>query len=60
MKIKELRERQVLSVRELAEAAGVSKTTVTNIENGRAKAYPSTIRKLAKALSVEPYDLIAS
>lgn len=58
MKVKELREMQVLSVRELAEAAGVSKTTVSNIENGHAKAYPSTIRKLAKALQVEPQELV--
>ena len=58
-KIKQLRRERVLTVRELAEAAGVSKTTVSNIENGRSvKVYPSTIRKLASALGVKPGELV--
>jgi transcriptional regulator with XRE-family HTH domain len=48
----------VLTIRELAETAGVSKTTISNIENGQAEAYPTTIRKLAAALEVEPAELV--
>ncbi len=58
-RIKSLRRQRVLTIRELAEKAGVSKTTISNIENGQAEAYPSTIRKLARALGVEPRDLLA-
>jgi transcriptional regulator with XRE-family HTH domain len=42
----------------LAELAGVSKNTISNIENGNGTAYPSTIRKLATALGVEPSELV--
>ena len=57
-RIKALRRKHVLTVRELADKAGVSKTTISNIENGQAEAYPSTIRKLARALEVEPSELV--
>jgi transcriptional regulator with XRE-family HTH domain len=53
-----LREDQVLSQRELARMAGLSQGTVWRLENGFAEAYPSTIRKLADALGVEPRDLV--
>ena len=56
--LKALRRKHVLTVRELADKAGVSKTTISNIENGQGEAYPSTIRKLARALEVEPGELV--
>jgi transcriptional regulator with XRE-family HTH domain len=52
--IKELREKQFLSVGELAEKAGVSRTVIYGIESGIHKPIKRTIRKLAKALEVDP------
>ena len=44
-------------MRELEELAGVSYNTIWRIEDGRQGAHPKTIRKLAKALGVEPREL---
>ena len=57
-KLRELRERQVLTQAELAALAGVRPATVADIESGKRRARPSTIRRLAKALRVKPQDLI--
>jgi len=57
-KLKALREERVMTLRELGEKAGVSKDTIWRLEHGRSGAYPSTIRKLAQALEVEPRELI--
>jgi transcriptional regulator with XRE-family HTH domain len=57
-KLKSLREEQALSLRELAEASGVSHTTVWDHERGKESAHPRTVRLLAKALGVTPRDLI--
>ena len=43
--------------RELGEKAGVSKDTISRIER-EGTAYPATIRKLAKALDVDPSALV--
>jgi transcriptional regulator with XRE-family HTH domain len=58
-RLRELREEAVLTVRELSALSGVSEDTITKIENGHRKARPSTVRKLAKVLSVEPRELTA-
>jgi len=55
--LKTLREERVLTVAELARQAGVSKNTISKAENG-GSVYPSTVRKLARALNVEPADLV--
>jgi transcriptional regulator with XRE-family HTH domain len=57
--LKELRRRRVWTVEELAVRAGVSKNTVSKAENG-GSVYPSSIRKLAKALEVEPAELVGA
>ena len=57
-RLKTLRTEHVLTLRELAEAAGVSKDTIWRLENGHSEAHPSTIRKLAKALDVQPKELV--
>ena len=57
-KLRELRRRRVLTLRELEEESGVSYNTVWRIENGYRQARPSTIRKLAAALGVEPEELV--
>jgi transcriptional regulator with XRE-family HTH domain len=57
VKLKELREDAALSISELADAAGVSRTTIWHLEKEGGNAQPRTIRKLARALGVEPRDL---
>ena len=57
-KLRALREERVMTLRELGNKAGVSKDTIWRLEPGRSGAYPSTIRKLARALEVEPRELI--
>jgi transcriptional regulator with XRE-family HTH domain len=47
-----------MSQRELAAASGVSQTTIYKIEAGKVEARPSTTRKLAAALGVEPKELM--
>jgi DNA-binding XRE family transcriptional regulator len=58
MGLRELRADQALSQRELAAKAGISKTTLVNIEVGRITPHPTTIRKLAAALGMSPRDLV--
>ncbi len=56
-KVRTARERAFLSKRELADEAGLDRSTVGRIEDGITEVYPRTIRKIAKALSVEPASL---
>ena len=56
-RLKALRRKRVLSLRELSEIADVSKDTLSRIER-TGTAYPSTIRKIAKALDVDPSELV--
>ncbi len=57
-KLKQLREDQVLTMRELAKKAGVSVDAINRLEKNRTGAQQTTIRKLAKALDVEPQELV--
>ena len=57
-RLKELRQRRVLSMRELAEQSGLNYNTVWRLENGVTGAHPRTIRKLAGALGVDPGELV--
>ena len=57
-RLKELRRKKVLSLRELEERSGVSYNTIWRIEDGRQGAHPRTVRKLAEALGVDPSDLL--
>ena len=56
-KLRSLRERLFLTQPELAEKAGISHITLNRLENGKQKPSFKTIRKLAKALGVEPEDI---
>ncbi len=52
-KIKELREKKKMSQEELAKEAGVSRTTLSNLENNVERATSTkTLLKIAKALGV--------
>ncbi len=59
-RLRELRRRRVLTLRELEEESGVSYNTIWRLENGHRQARPSTIRRLAAALGVEPADLVVT
>ena len=56
--LRDFRRRAVLSQEQLAEKSGVSRETISKLESGRRGAYPSTIRKLAAGLEVEPRMLM--
>ena len=56
-KLRGLRERLFSTQTELAEAAGISLVTLNRLENNKQKPSFKTIRKLAKALGVEPGEI---
>ena len=56
--VKRERERALLTQQELAERAGIGLTTLNRIENDHAEPHFRTIRKIAKALGVDPATLI--
>lgn len=47
-----------MSQDQLAEQSGVARDTISKLETGSRKAYPSTIRKLATGLEVQPQILL--
>ena len=55
-----IRQGAVMSQEELAERSGVARDTISKLETGRRGAYPSTIRKLAAGLDVQPQLLIGA
>jgi transcriptional regulator with XRE-family HTH domain len=54
----EHRRRRGLTQRQLGRLAGVTHTTVQQLESLKRGAYPQTVQKLATALRVEPKDLL--
>lgn len=59
MRLLELRENAALSQQDLAARAGMTRSQISRLENGLVpKPRPSTVRKLADALGVEPRELI--
>ena len=57
-KLRELRQRRALSLRELSALSGVNYNSIWRIEAGRTGAQPRTVRKLAAALGVQPEELV--
>jgi transcriptional regulator with XRE-family HTH domain len=47
-----------MSQEDLAERSGVARDTISKLETGQRGAHPSTIRKLAAGLDVEPRILV--
>ncbi len=58
IQVKTVRERALLNQEELAEKAGIGTATLSRIENDRVEPHFRTIRKLAKALGVDPSELL--
>ena len=56
-RLRALRRRKMLSLRELGERSGVAYDIINKLENGRRSAQPRTVRRLAEALAVEPEEL---
>ena len=57
-RLKKVRTRRLLTQQELAEKAGMSPSTIVNIERDQAEPHFRTIRKLAKVLDVDPTSLL--
>ncbi len=57
-KLRELRRRMMLSLRELEQRSGVAFDNINKLENEKRRAQPRTLRKLADALGVEPRELM--
>jgi transcriptional regulator with XRE-family HTH domain len=57
-RLKNLRIRRALTQQELADRAGVSSNAINRIELDKAEPHMSTLRKLAKALDVDPSELV--
>ena len=56
--LRDVRTRRLLTQDELAGKAGVSQSTIANIERNNTEPQFRTIRKLAKALGVDPTKLL--
>jgi transcriptional regulator with XRE-family HTH domain len=57
-RLKRLRTLNALTQAELAEKAGLTTAAVARIERDEAEPRPTTLRKLASALGVQPRELI--
>ena len=57
-RLRRIRQGAVMSQEELVERSGVARDTISKLETGRRGAYPSTIRKLAAGLEIQPQLLM--
>jgi transcriptional regulator with XRE-family HTH domain len=57
-RLKEARQRAMISQEELSRTTGIGRATISNLENEERTAQPRTVRRLAEALGVEPKDLL--
>jgi transcriptional regulator with XRE-family HTH domain len=57
-RIRRLREAREMSQEDLAHEAGLSTKTISRWENGRHEGGRDNVRKVAKALGVEPGDIL--
>lgn len=58
-RLREVRERVLVTQAELSQRSGVAEATISRLESGRQEARISTVRKIAKALGVPASDLMA-
>ena len=57
-RLRHIRKERLLTQMELSRMTGVAQDSISSLETGKREAHPGTIRKLAKALGVEPTELI--
>jgi DNA-binding XRE family transcriptional regulator len=58
--LREARETKLLTQQELADASGVNRSTISQLEAGTRSAHLRTIRRLAQVLDVPAQELLAS
>src|SRR5688572_13490324 len=58
-RLKLIRQRKALTQQQLADKAKVNRVTVARLEGGHDEPFPTTVRKLADALDVQPEELMA-
>ena len=59
VRLRHVRERKALTQEELAQRAGITRTALSRIEAGAVEPRPTTVRRLAEVLGVEPDALMA-
>jgi transcriptional regulator with XRE-family HTH domain len=52
--LKALRKMRGMTQQQVSEASGLSRTSITNIENGRQSVTPESVKKIARALGYKP------
>ena len=57
VKLAQHRRLKLMSQQELADASGVAKTTLVNIELGRVRPHLRSVKRLSEALGVQPADV---
>jgi transcriptional regulator with XRE-family HTH domain len=57
--LRSLRQKQGLSLGQLADLSGLRKDTITHLEAGREEPQPSHVRILARVLGVATLDLVS-
>jgi transcriptional regulator with XRE-family HTH domain len=57
-KLRQWRERRLLTLRELSARSGVAFATLQGIETGRQAPRPSTLRKILQVLEISPEDIL--
>ena len=60
LKLKELRAQRGLTVRQLAESAGMSPSHYSEIENGKKKINERSMELISRALGIRPIQLIST
>lgn len=58
-KLRIVRQRQGLSLGQLADLSGLRRDTISHLEDGREEAQPYHVRMLARALGVATLDLVS-
>lgn len=58
VKLRQVRERLFMTQSDLAEKTGIAEATISRIENGIQVPRVSTVKKIARAMGVEPDELI--
>ena len=57
-RLRQTRKRALMTQEQLAERSGVGIATIVRIERNQVEPRGSTVRKLAEALEVPPYELV--
>ena len=57
LQLREWRLSRALSQEELSSLAGIERATLARLEQGKQAPRPGTVRKIAKALEINPIDL---